>query len=244
MRQILLASALFFSIAATAQSSYGYYALHNMNSGLRNGWGFGMNGLSAPKWESSPVKLQFGAGYNVLWAGARNFKDVVLADGQSPSDVAFTNMQYGFHGIFRVSVPSPNGKFTPYAEISPGVGLSTSTVDIYNEDEECNIYTPNKTAGFNLGLGAGMLIKLNDMVAVDAGMTWDKNYNRGNMIMMNTVDVSDGISYGMKAAPSNVVCFRIGVRVFISGDDDCCSFSGCTIKSHHKSCGHTELPHR
>lgn len=216
-----------------------------MKNGLGQGWGFGMNGLSGPLLESSPVKLQYGFGYGMLWAGQKNFRDVVLADGESPRDVSFVNMRCNIHGIFRVSVPSPNGKFTPYAEISPGIGLNNSTIDIYDETNADNSssYSASKSTGFNLGAGAGMLIRLNNTFSVDAGMTWDKNNRPGNMIVMSSANVTDGITYGMKAAPSTVICFRIGVRINLS-NDGCCPVQGCTIPRHHKSCGAKHLPHR
>lgn len=243
MKNLLLASALFISIGAAAQFSCGYYGLHNMKSDMREGWGFGMDGISSSFTKEFPIKLQAGLGYNVLWAGQKHFQDIVLEDVQAPSDISLNNSMFSINGIFRVSVPSPDGRLVPYAEFSPGIGFNRSTVDIHNEDQECNLITANNKVGFNLGTSAGLLIKLNDIVAVDAGLTWDSNFNRGSMIMMNTVNVSDGLSYGMKAAPSTVVCFRIGVRFYLN-KTDCCSYAGCTDREHHTACGHKELPHQ
>ncbi len=243
MKKFLLASALLITLGASAQFSYGYYGLHNMKNDLRHGWGFGMDGISSSLTKEFPVKVQAGLGYNVLYAGQKNFEGIILEDGQAPSDISLINTMFSIHGILRVSAPSPDARFVPYAEFSPGIGFNRSTVDIHNEDEECSMTSPNNKVGFNLGTTAGLLIKLNDFAAVDAGLTWDNNFNRGSTIMMNTVNVSDGLSYGMKAAPTSVVCFRIGIRFYLN-NTDCCSYEGCTVKRHHTNCGHTELPHQ
>lgn len=244
MKNFLLSFALLLSVSAFSQFSIGYYGLHNMNNNFREGWGFGMNGLSSPKLKLSPVKIQYGAGYSILWAGQKTFDDVVFADGQSPLDISFVNMRTNIHGIFRVSVPSSSGKFVPYAELSPGIAYNNSSVDIHDKlnEDNCNSYSAANSTGFNLGASAGILFQLNKMLAVDAGMAWNSDQKPVNMIAMNSVNVSDGISYGMKAAPSTVVCFRIGIRVSID-NSGCCSVENCTIRSHHKTCGATHLPH-
>lgn len=238
MKKLVLASAILLSIAASAQSSYGYYGLHNAKTGFRHGWGGGMDGLSSPLFKSLPVKLQLGAGYSILGDGQKQFKDVTFDAAQSPVEVTFSNMQHTIHGIFRVSVPGPYGNIAPYAEFTPGVRINTSSVSVYDESDHtnCNTYTADRSVGFNLGGGAGLLVNLNKTFTLDVGMTWGKMQNPGNRIVMNSAKVDDGIYYSMKQAPSTVTSFRIGARINISSDG-CCPVEGCRIPRHHKSCG-------
>lgn len=238
MKKLFLVSAILLSLAASAQSSVGYYGLHNAKTGFRQGWGGGMDGLSSPLFKSFPIKLQLGAGYSLLGDGQKQFRDVSLIDGASPVDVTFSNMQHTIQGIFRVSVPSPNERLAPYAEFTPGVRINTSSVSVYDDSDHtnCNTYNPGGSVGLNLGAGAGLLVNLNKIFTLDVGMTWSKTQNPGNRIVMNSVNVNDGIYYGMKQAPSTVTSFRIGIRFNIS-NDGCCSVEGCSIPQHHKSCG-------
>ncbi len=237
MKSLLLASAILLSVAISAQSSFGYYSLHNAKTGLRQGWGGGMDGLSSPLCKSFPIKLQIGAGYSILGDGQKQFRDVSFDDLASPVDVTFSNMQHTIHGIVRVSIPTPSEKFAPYAEASPGLRINTSSVSIYDDADHnnCTSYFADKSNGFNLGAGAGLLVNLNKTFTLDVGMTWSKAQNPGNRIMMNSVNVDDGIYYGMKQAPSTVTCFRIGIRINLS-NDGCCPVQGCRIPQHHKSC--------
>lgn len=249
MKKLILLSALFISTAASAQFSFGYYGLHNMHTGFRQGWGFGMNGLSSPLsctpvLEKMPVKFQLGLGFAVLGAGQKTFKDVTLTDGATPVDVSFGNLQTTIHGLFRVSVPSPGGKFTPYAEMQPGVRMNSSTVDTYDASTSAttNLYTAASATGFNIGIGGGLMVQLNKTFALDAGVLWDKASNPGNMIVTGSANVNDGIYYSMKRAPSSVLTFRFGVRVNLS-KKGCCPVEGCRIPSHHTSCGNTHVQH-
>lgn len=244
MKKIFVVSAILLTVAASAQFSFGYYGLHNAQTGFRQGWGGGMDGLSSPLFKTMPIQLQIGAGYSILGDGQKQFRDVTFDDMDAPVDVTFTNMQNTLHGIFRASIPGVNGKFAPYAEFTPGLRINTSSVSVYDEvnHTDCSSYTADNSVGFNLGAGAGLQVNLNKAFTLDAGVTWSKAQNPGNKIMMNSVNVNDGIYYSMKQAPSTVTCFRIGIRINFS-NSDCCAVAGCEIPSHHKTCGAKHLPH-
>jgi hypothetical protein len=246
MKKLILLSALFISTIASAQFSFGYYGLHDMNRNIREGWGFGFNGISSPlakgPFGKLPVKFQMGLGFTVLSVGNKSFKGVELTDGAAPVDVSFSNLHCTLHGLIRLSAPSASGRYVAYAEVQPGMRMSSSSVDIYNPATSSGegSYTANQFAGFNLGAGGGLMVQLNQWVALDAGMIWDKANNPGKMIVMSSANVSDGISYNMKQAPATVLTFRFGLRINIS-QKGCCAFEGCRIPSHHKSCGDTHV---
>jgi hypothetical protein len=240
MKRLFLAAALLISVFGSAQ--YGFYGLYTPKS---SSWGFAVNGLTPQLphkfFRDLPVKFQLGIGYQLINGGQKKIRAVELTPGASPVDVSFSNLQHTIYGAVRISFPVADGRFIPFAEIQPGMRMYNSNVRIDSlAAGGVNTYMPNKSSSFNLGMSGGLMAQLNETFALEAGVTWDNTADPGNLINLNSVNVSDGVSYGLRRAPLNSLTFRLGVRIsFIK--KGCCPVPGCRIPRHHTSCGNEHI---
>lgn len=232
---LIFISSLLLPSFASAQAELGMNIQFNQQlgdlkqAGLRQGWGFGLEGLSQPfENKLGNLNVQFGGRFDASFTGReRTGTFFYSGNGNYPIQVRNTNM--GIYGVARF-ITQPSSMLQLYADGLMGVRWFFSSENIDHNGDDCPAYGTEFLASRftpSVGGSVGMMVFFTPEWGLDFRATYLQG-NRVSFVDLESIQTETiSYNYNLRRATTSQLMIQLGINMLLLPDKDRESGDSC-----------------